>query len=351
MKKTLLTLFVSILFPLVIATSVHAENILFVSNSCPHCRKVEETISSNGQDKSADIVQKEVSQDQNNYNQYLSALKACNIDTNNAGVPLLFTENTCFIGETDVLTKIEALAKLAVGANINNGNVVAESVTPTSLPVVNPGVPIEEAKRNTLIFIGIMIAFLAGLVAVGYWKQKSGGKNPEMIWATILTLTILSLNFVVLTNPIQAEAFCPVCTIAVGAGLGVSKSLGIDDVITSIWIGGLLVSMSMWMIEWLDKKHIRFLFRKPLIWIIMYALVIWPLSGSGIIGALFNTLWGVDKVLLGIIIGSIAFIVGYIISGILTKKNGGRVHFPFQKVVFPLSLLVIMSLVFFFIVY
>ena len=36
---------------------------------------------------------------------------------------------------------------------------------------------------------------------------------------------------------IPAKAICPVCTVAVGAGIGLSRWLGIDDSITGLWIG------------------------------------------------------------------------------------------------------------------
>ena len=40
----------------------------------------------------------------------------------------------------------------------------------------------------------------------------------------------------------KALALCPVCAIAVGAGIGVSRWLGVDDTITGVWVGGLIVS-------------------------------------------------------------------------------------------------------------
>jgi len=53
---------------------------------------------------------------------------------------------------------------------------------------------------------------------------------------------------------LPAKAVCPVCTVAVGAGLGFSRYLGIDDTISGIWIGGLMVSISFWTIDWMKTK-------------------------------------------------------------------------------------------------
>jgi len=57
---------------------------------------------------------------------------------------------------------------------------------------------------------------------------------------------------------------------------------------------------------------------------------------------------GVDKLLIGIIVGSFGFWFGAEWYFDLKKKNGGHAHFPFQKVVMPISSLIIMSIIFYF---
>jgi len=56
----------------------------------------------------------------------------------------------------------------------------------------------------------------------------------------------------------KALAVCPICTVVIGAGVGLSRWLGIDDTISGLWIGGLIISMIVWTINWLGKKNIRF---------------------------------------------------------------------------------------------
>jgi hypothetical protein len=63
----------------------------------------------------------------------------------------------------------------------------------------------------------------------------------------------------------------------------------------------------------------------------------------------FNVLWGVDKLLLGIILGTIGFFAGAIWYEYLKKKNGGHAHFPFEKVVLPVAPLIVLSVIFYFI--
>ena len=145
-----------------------------------------------------------------------------------------------------------------------------------------------------------------------------------------------------------AQAVCPVCTVAVGACVGFSRYLGIDDTITGLWIGGLIVSMIAWTISWLTKKNIRFIGRKILVIILYYLLIIGPLYWKDVIGHPFNKIWGMDKLLLGIIAGSFFFFLGNMLHLWLKKRNGGQVYFPFQKVVAPIFILAILSVIFYF---
>jgi len=155
---------------------------------------------------------------------------------------------------------------------------------------------------------------------------------------------ILIISLFILLPLTAAKAVCPICTVAVCASVGLSRWLGVDDTITGIWIGGLAVSIIIWTIDWLNRKNIRFLGRKILVVIGYYLLIIWPLYYYNIVGHPLNKLWGVDKLLLGMIIGTIGFIIAVLFNEYLKKKNNGRVYFPFQKVVLPVGWLAILSL-------
>ena len=64
----------------------------------------------------------------------------------------------------------------------------------------------------------------------------------------MLTLGIFS------SGTVSAQV-CPVCVVAIGAGLGFSRWFGIDDVVASIWIGALLVAITIWTLVWMKKKN------------------------------------------------------------------------------------------------
>ena len=148
----------------------------------------------------------------------------------------------------------------------------------------------------------------------------------------------------------NALAVCPVCTIAVGAGLGFSRSLGVDDSIAGLWIGGLTVSMIVWTISWFEKKKINFKFRTAITILSYYLLVVVPLYFMGLMGNPFEVFRGgaPDKIFLGVLIGSFAFWFGANWYKEIKEKNGGHAHFPFQKVVMPIAPLVLMNIIFYF---
>jgi hypothetical protein len=176
--------------------------------------------------------------------------------------------------------------------------------------------------------------------------------------------TLLSVNVVSFVLPSVARAVCPVCTVAVVAGLEISRMLGVDDIITSIWIGGLILSASFWTIDWIEKSKFRDKIYKHIckikcgmtenqalkFWIIllMYVLVFVPLLFTHTVGIARNSLWGMDKIVLGTVIGSVMFLLGMWVDKRVRKVRDGRQLFQFQKIVFPTLSLILASVVFYF---
>lgn len=148
----------------------------------------------------------------------------------------------------------------------------------------------------------------------------------------------------------KALAICPVCTIAVCAGLGLSRWLGINDAVTGLWIGGLLVSVSVWTVTWLNSKRIDFPWRSVIVTFAYYVLALLPLYFTKIIAHPVDFLSSCvkDNLLLGIVQGSAAFSFAAMLYDYLKEKNGGKAHFPFEKVVFPVGSLIIFTVIFYF---
>lgn len=157
---------------------------------------------------------------------------------------------------------------------------------------------------------------------------------------------------------------CPVCTVTVIAGLGISRFFGIDDLISSLWIGGLILSLSFITIDWLEKSRWREKIYEHIckikcgmtenqalkfwVFFLMYVLVIVPLFLNHTIGITRNTIFGVDKILFGIMVGSIVFMIGIWADKFVRKQRDGKQLFIYQKVMFPVLSLLVTSLIFYF---
>lgn len=147
--------------------------------------------------------------------------------------------------------------------------------------------------------------------------------------------------------PSSAHAVCPLCTVAVGAGVGLSRWLGIDDTITGIWIGGLILSSGLWLADWIEKRNWKIPNKKILSVAFFYLIVVLPMKWGNMIGLPGNILFGVDKLFLGIIIGSLVFVSSVFLDKFLRKINKQEVAFYYQKVIIPVFLLSISSFIFY----
>ncbi len=68
-------------------------------------------------------------------------------------------------------------------------------------------------------------------------------KNFEKLNVLAGSLSVLGVVNL-LTSQVQAVAPCVACVVAIGGGLGVSRALGIDDGMTGVWVGALLLGLS-----------------------------------------------------------------------------------------------------------
>lgn len=146
-----------------------------------------------------------------------------------------------------------------------------------------------------------------------------------------------------------ASAICPICTIVVSSGVGLSRYLGVDDSVSGLWVGGLTVSAIAWTLDWMDKKKIAFKGRTLLTSLGYYTLVLSAFYFADFMESPIQTLCAcaTDKLFLGIVTGSAAFAMGAQWYYHTKEKNGGKALFPFQKVAFPVIPLILVSLFFY----
>ena len=168
-------------------------------------------------------------------------------------------------------------------------------------------------------------------------------------------LIVFVASFIFLIPTVMAH--CPLCTAAAGAGIGVTRWIGLDDSIVGLFLGAFIVSTGLWFNNWLKKKKVVFPIQGILIVFASFLLTITPLYLTGIIknfdivkslpelSMLGLSVLGIDKLLFGIIIGIIAVGSSFSFSDYIKKKNG-KVLFPYQGILFMIVALLLLSEVF-----
>ena len=137
---------------------------------------------------------------------------------------------------------------------------------------------------------------------------------------------------------------CPVCTVGVVAGLGLSRWLKIDDAISGLWIGALILALAIWFWRWLYQKKAQKPFSALLLLVVAFWLLTFlPLNYAGILENC-RPLWGMNRLILSSIIGVLVALLGILLDKDIRAGKKGKAAFPYQKVILPLTLLLLTSL-------
>jgi hypothetical protein len=115
---------------------------------------------------------------------------------------------------------------------------------------------------------------------------------------------------------------CPICTVGLGAGISLSRYLGISDLISGLWIGAfigsvLLISIKRWYLFIISVSFFIYM-------VISYEHFI------------------TKELSCGTALGIVLFSISYKIDNDLRENK--RPLFSFQKVIIPLAILLIFSL-------
>lgn len=133
-------------------------------------------------------------------------------------------------------------------------------------------------------------------------------------------------------------AQCPVCIVTVGGGLLIAKKLGIDSLLTALWMSGLNTAISFWFVSFIKKPKIL---KNPFIWTtIMFVSTYIYLASTKQMFHKNDTFLHIDKVLFGLVVGMIMWLLGIGADKLIRKYNNGKVLFYYQKVIVPLLILI-----------
>lgn len=138
---------------------------------------------------------------------------------------------------------------------------------------------------------------------------------------------------------------CPVCAIGVAAGVGLSRWLGVDDAVSGIWVGALLLILAVLSVRGIFKNREK----KPL-WANILSVIIWwllaflPLHFTGFL-ANCGKLWGMPRLVFGSVVGLVVVLLATGVDHLMRRGNAGRARFPYQKVILPILLLIVASFI------
>jgi hypothetical protein len=147
-------------------------------------------------------------------------------------------------------------------------------------------------------------------------------------------------------QPVYAVG-CPVCIITIGGGLYLAEVFKIDSLLIAIWISGLNSVIAIWLGKIFKNGKYNF----PYLWTsIFYIFTVFYFLYTKEIVLSKNLFWGMNKTLLGLTIGFSIVVVSNYLDQVIRNNNNGKVLFFYQKVIIPVSLLIISTIIFKFLI-
>lgn len=178
MKKVFLTLLPLAFFSIIFTQKAFAshEILFFWGDGCPHCKAVIEQIGERGLDQQLTIEFLEVYNNRDNSELLTQKARECEFSDDRLGVPFLYLDGACYMGEVDTLAALEALNPDDYKDVEHTETVLAESTssgtetssgTDTSLPEVDKESDFDKDKDKVSKDI-IVLGILLGGVGIGF---------------------------------------------------------------------------------------------------------------------------------------------------------------------------------------
>lgn len=159
---------------------------------------------------------------------------------------------------------------------------------------------------------------------------------------------IASLLLVLSTLPFAKAvlAHCPLCVAGAGAGLSLSRVLGIDDSITGVWLAAFLGATSFWINNSIKRKVIPF--QEPLIYLVILVTTTISFYKFGLINEHNGLIFSLPKLTFGILVGGTVFYAVDKLNSLIRKARGSL--FPYQSIVFSLGAMLLLSVAIYFLI-
>lgn len=174
--------------------------------------------------------------------------------------------------------------------------------------------------------------------------------NSTVLWFLVIrmmrkfTTTLIAIFLLITAHQTiiarEALAHCPLCVAGTGAGLVLSRWLGIDDSISGVWIAAFLGATSFWLGNTLKKKYLPL--QDLVIYLSVFGLTLWSFYAFNLIDNHAGLIMGIPKLTFGIVTGGIVFYLVEVGNAFIKKKRG-KVLFAYQPIVFSLVAILVLS--------
>lgn len=136
----------------------------------------------------------------------------------------------------------------------------------------------------------------------------------------------------------------PICAIGIASGLGIFRWLGIDDITLGLWMGALILSVSIQLNIFLSKKGKSFPFSFWVIFIGTYFLSFLPILKTITSDPPCNV-FGFPRIICGSILGTLTLFLIDKVNNLIINKHNKKVYFYYQRVIIPIIGLIIVSMI------
>ncbi|GHU29279.1 hypothetical protein FACS1894152_7590 [Bacilli bacterium] len=161
----------------------------------------------------------------------------------------------------------------------------------------------------------------------------------------MMNVFVLSFFLLLLAKDVFAGAVvCPLCTVMIASGLGISRFFGVSNCVVALWFGAILLAIAHTTVTFLEKKGVNNKYAHFTVHILTYAMIV-PLYIGKNPTMIFNikTILGIDEFLFSTLLGYGTLFMSSKLYQYMKKKNG-KPHFQFEKVVLPISSLIFLSI-------
>ena len=163
MKKFFITIFtLSILLFGGSELYAQEEPILFWGVNCPYCHVVRKKLDEEKLREKVEINEVEIQKETGNAELFKEKVQICGLDSEEAGVPMLFVDGKCYQGVGPIMDKLRFVASSA--APVQEESEEVENV--------------EESSKASLIWIGAAVLIALPVLAF-FLKEKKGEKKKK----------------------------------------------------------------------------------------------------------------------------------------------------------------------------